>query len=185
MSLQNLFCEQLACRKIVGEKVNEAAILAKNLPFLPGEFLRKLDELEVSRRLLQSNVSWHFRKATMLQNVCLGESGLAQMALAPFRRLLKNPHMSRCCQFSEDRKEPCAGRSRSATDKLGDIARAENWRNPEGMSSLGHHGRVRGPFPSRASLLSHSPFRGCSFVPPPISAPKNSRVTCVGFSTVS
>ena len=99
MSLQNLFCEQLACRKIVGEKVNEAAILAKNLPFLPGEFLRKLDELEVSRRLLQSNVSWHFRKATMLQNACLGESGLAQMALAPFRRLLKNPHMT-CVGFS-------------------------------------------------------------------------------------
>jgi hypothetical protein len=53
------------------------------------------------------------------------------------RRLLENPHMSRCCQFSEDRKEPSAGHSRSATDKLGDIARAENWRNPEGMSSLG------------------------------------------------
>ena len=50
------------------------------------------------------------------------------------RRLLKNPHMSRCCQFSEDRKEPSAGRSRSATDKLGDIARAENWRNPKGVS---------------------------------------------------
>ena len=92
------------------------------------------------------------------------------------RRLLKNPHMSRCSQFSEDRKEPSAGRSRSATDKLGDIARAENWRNPKGVSSLGH---------LSASLLSHSPFRGCSFVPPPISAPNSSRVTCVGFSTVS
>jgi hypothetical protein len=67
------------------------------------------------------------------------------------RRLLKNPHMSRCCQFSEDRKEPSAGRSRSATDKLGDIARAENWRNPKGVSSLGH---------LSASFLSHSPFRG-------------------------
>jgi hypothetical protein len=77
VSFQNLFCKQLGCRKIVGEKVNEAAILAKNLPFLPGEFFRKLDELEVSRRLLQSNVSWHFRKSTMLQNVRLGESGLA------------------------------------------------------------------------------------------------------------
>jgi len=50
------------------------------------------------------------------------------------RRLLRNPRMSRCCQFSEDRKEPSAGRSLSATDKLGDIARAENWRNPEGVS---------------------------------------------------
>ena len=46
--------------------------------------------------------------------------------------------MPRCCQFSEDRKEPSAARSRSATDKLGDIARAENWRNPKGVSSLGH-----------------------------------------------
>jgi hypothetical protein len=72
---------------------------------------------------------------------------------------------------------PFSPQSRGATDQLGDIARAENWRNPGGkkgshpflgVSSLGHHGRVRGPFPSRASLLSHSPFRGCSFVPPPI-----------------
>src|SRR6476660_6596607 len=29
-------------------------------------------------------------------------------------------------QFSEDRKEPSAGRSRGATEKLGDSARAEN-----------------------------------------------------------
>jgi hypothetical protein len=112
--------------------------------------------------------------------------------------------MPRCCQFSEDRKEPSAGlmgcgvpispQSRSATDKLGDTARAENWRNPGGKkgshpflgaSSLGHLGRVRGPFPSRASLLSYSPLRGCSFVAPPIFTPKSSRVTCVSFSTVS
>jgi hypothetical protein len=53
----------------------------------------------------------------------------------PLGRLLKNPRMSRCCQFSEDRKEPSAGRSRNATGKLGDTARAENWRNPEGVSS--------------------------------------------------
>jgi hypothetical protein len=44
----------------------------------------------------------------------------------PSRRLLQNPRMPRCCQFSEDRKEPSAGRSRGATDQLGDIARAEN-----------------------------------------------------------
>ena len=74
--------------------------------------------------------------------------------------------MPRCCQFSEDRKEPSAGlmglrgphlpASRSATDKLGDTARSEKWRNPGGKkgshpflgaNSLGHHGRVRGPFP--------------------------------------
>ena len=103
----------------------------------------------------------------------------------PPKRLLKDSRMPRCCQFSEDRKEPSAGRSRSATDKLGDTARAENWRHPEGANSLGHLGRVRGPFPSRASLLSYSPLRGCSFVASPISTPKSSRVTCVSSSTVS
>jgi hypothetical protein len=66
--------------------------------------------------------------------------------------------------------------SRSATRKLGDIARAENWRNPEGVSSLGR---------LSASFLSHSPLKGCSFVTPPISAPKSSRVTYAGISTVS
>ena len=45
--------------------------------------------------------------------------------------------MSRYCKFSEDRQEPSAGRSRSATDKLGDTARAENWRNPEGGEFFG------------------------------------------------
>jgi hypothetical protein len=98
------------------------------------------------------------------------------------RRLLKNSRMPRCCQFSGDRKEPSAGRSRSATDKLGDTVRAEKWRHPGGKkgshpflgaNSLGH---------LSASLLSYSPFRGCSFVAPPISTPKSSRVTCVSFS---
>ena len=53
------------------------------------------------------------------------------------RRLLKNPRMPRCRQFSEDRKEPSAGRSRSATDKLGETARAENWRTPGGREFFG------------------------------------------------
>ena len=92
---------------------------------------------------------------------------------------MKSSRMPRCCQFSEDRKEPSAGlmglrgshlpASRSATDKLGDTARSEKWRHPGGKkgshpflgaNSLGHHGRVRGPFPSWASLLSYSPFMG-------------------------
>ncbi len=95
--------------------------------------------------------------------------------------------MPRCGQFSEDRKEPSAGlmglrgphlpASRSATDKAGDAARADNWRNPEGVSAVGH---------LSASLLSHSPsFWGCSFVPQPMSASKVSRVTWLSFSTVS
>jgi hypothetical protein len=106
------------------------------------------------------------------------------------RRRLKNSRMPRCRQFSEDRKEPSIGRSRSATDKLGDTARAENWRNPGGKkgshpflgaSALGHLGRARGPFPSRASLLSHSPFRGYSFVAPPTSTPKELARDMRGF----
>ena len=102
------------------------------------------------------------------------------------RRLLKSPRMPRCSQFSEDRKEPSADlmgcgapispQCRSAPRKLGDTARAENWRNPEGASSLGH---------LSASFLSYSPFWGCSFVTPPISAPNSPRVTCEGISTVS
>jgi hypothetical protein len=77
VSFQNLFRKQLTCREIVGEKVHEAAILAKNFPFLPGEFLGELHELEVSRRPVQSNVSWRFRAITMLQTARLGEFSLA------------------------------------------------------------------------------------------------------------
>jgi hypothetical protein len=122
--------------------------------------------------------------------------------------------MPRCSQFWEDGKEPSAGlmglrgphlpASCGAREKLGDTARAENWRNPGGANSLG---------PLSASHLSHSPssgmllrpstdrrpkelardmrgffnslLRGCSFVASQRSAPKNSRVRCVGFSTVS
>ena len=32
---------------------------------------------------------------------------------------------------------PISPQCRSATDKLGDIARAENWRNPEGVTCVG------------------------------------------------
>ena len=63
--------------------------------------------------------------------------------------------MPRCCQFSEDRKEPSAGlmglrgphlpASRGATDKLGDTARAENWRNPEGADMRGFFNSLLGP----------------------------------------
>ena len=66
--------------------------------------------------------------------------------------------MPRCCQFSEDRQEPSAGRSRSATDKLGDTARAEKWRNPEGANSLGHPLGVAPQLqPLQGMLLRRSP----------------------------
>ena len=37
MPLEDFFCQEPARGEILGEEVNEAAILAKNLPFFPGE----------------------------------------------------------------------------------------------------------------------------------------------------
>jgi hypothetical protein len=65
--------------------------------------------------------------------------------------------------------------SRGATEKLGDAARAENWRNPEGANSLGR---------LSASFLSQ-PLMGMLLRSATDICPKSSRVTCVGFSTVS
>ena len=69
----------------------------------------------------------------------LGLKGLEQdvfwlelLSAADDPETVENPRMPRCCQFSEDREEPSAGRNRSATDKFGDTARAKNWHNPEG-----------------------------------------------------
>ena len=93
----------------------------------PGLFFREFAFPEV---FLRESPSWVTEPASLMPVLLLVDAGSA----SSLRRLLKNPHMSRCCQFSEDRKEPSAGRSRSATDKLGDIARAENWRNPKGVS---------------------------------------------------
>ena len=68
--------------------------------------------------------------------------------------------MPRCCQFSEDRKEPSAGlmglrgphlpASRGATEKLGDTGRAENWRNcPKGATRAGFQQSPRRPQAAR------------------------------------
>ena len=40
---QDFPCKQSAGLKVIGEKVNKAAILAKNLQFLPAELLRKFE----------------------------------------------------------------------------------------------------------------------------------------------
>jgi hypothetical protein len=40
---EDFLCKQSGGLKVIGEKVNKAAILAKNLPFLPAELLRKFD----------------------------------------------------------------------------------------------------------------------------------------------
>jgi hypothetical protein len=42
---EDLLGKQPAGGKILGEKVNEAAILAKNLPLLPAELLREFKKL--------------------------------------------------------------------------------------------------------------------------------------------
>ncbi len=64
---------------------------------------------------------------------------------------------------------PISPQCRSATDKLGDIARPENWRNLGGkkgshpflgVSSLGHHGRVEGPLPLEGVAPQLQPLQG-------------------------
>ena len=75
--------------------------------------------------------------------------------------------MPRCCQFSEDRQEPSAGRSRSATDKLGDTARAEKWRNPGGKKPplsrrelFGAPRKGEGPLPLTGIAPQLQPLQG-------------------------
>ena len=86
----------------------------------------------------------------------------------PSWETLEIPAYATLQSIFEDRKEPSADLSgahlpchRSATRKLGDTARAENWRNAKGVSS-GHLG----------ILPRLQPLWGCSFVIPPIFAPK-------------
>jgi hypothetical protein len=68
MSFEDFFCQESAGGKILGEEMDEASILAKNLPLLSTELLRELKELQVSRRFLHFRVSAHYRGFTMLQN---------------------------------------------------------------------------------------------------------------------
>ena len=82
---------------------------------------------------------------------------------------MKNSRMPRCCQLSEDRQEPSAGRSRSATDKLGDTARSEKWRNPGGKkgshpflgtNSFGAPWKGEGPLPLMGVAPQLQPLEG-------------------------
>ncbi len=94
------------------------------------------------------------------------------------KRLLKNPPMSRCRQFSEDRKEPSAARRWGVGSHLPTKPQryGQAWRHRKGRKLaqprweervpplsgrefFGHLGRARGPFPSRASLHRHLPQR--------------------------
>ena len=106
-------------------------------PFVPAEFLETAflrdDSLvpELASQFFRGISRPGLRPAHCENN---RTSGAYKKAASRLGRLLRNPRMSRCCQFSEGREEPRAGRSPSATDKLGDTARAEDWRNPEGVS---------------------------------------------------
>jgi len=71
MSFEDLFCQQSAGGKILSEKMNEASVLAKDLPFLSTELLRELEELQVSRRFLHFRVSAHYRGSTLVKDALL------------------------------------------------------------------------------------------------------------------
>ena len=45
MSFEDLFCQKPAGGKILGEKMNEAPILAENFPFFSTELLREFEKL--------------------------------------------------------------------------------------------------------------------------------------------
>ena len=94
MSFEDLFCQQSAGGKILSEKMNEASILAKDLPFLSTELLRELEELQVSRRFLHFRVSAHDRGSIMFQDPPFGELSLRlilssySVASSPSRSLM-------------------------------------------------------------------------------------------------
>jgi hypothetical protein len=83
VSLEDLFCQQSAGGKILGEEMDEASILAKNLPFLSTELLRELKELQVSRRFLHFRVSAHYRGSIIIQGPPFGEPSLRMRLIAP------------------------------------------------------------------------------------------------------
>ena len=76
VSFEDLFRQQSAGGKILGEEMDEASILAKNLPFLSTELLRELEELQVSRRFLHFRVSAHYRGSIIIQGPPFGELSL-------------------------------------------------------------------------------------------------------------
>jgi hypothetical protein len=53
VSFQNFFRQQATSCEIIRQKVNKAAVLAKDLPFFARKLLRKLEKLDMSRRLVQ------------------------------------------------------------------------------------------------------------------------------------
>ena len=133
----------------------------------------------------------------------VGQSAAGHGQIRP-SRLLKNPPMPRCCEFSEDRQEPNAGlmgcgspisphqaaapRTSLGTprgSKIGARPGGKKGSHPFlGASSFGAPWKGEGPLPLTGVAPQSQPRSGMLLVAPPIFAPKNSRVTCVGSSTV-
>jgi hypothetical protein len=55
---------------------------------------------------------------------------------------------------------PISPQCRSATDELGDVARAENWRNPGGRELFGASWKGEGPLPLTGVAPQSQPLQG-------------------------
>jgi hypothetical protein len=86
MPFKDLFRQQPTGGQILREEMNEATILAKDLPLLSTELLRELEKLYVRRRFLHFRVSAHYRESTMADELPFGELALAMQLSA--QRLL-------------------------------------------------------------------------------------------------
>ena len=76
MPFKDLFCQQPAGGQILCEEMNEATVLAKDLPLLSTELLRELEKLYVRRRFLHFRVSTHYRGSTIVDELPFGELAL-------------------------------------------------------------------------------------------------------------
>ena len=76
MPFEDLFCQQPAGGKILREEMNEATVLAKDLPLLATELLRELEKLYVRRRFLHFRVSTHYRESIIVYELPFGELAL-------------------------------------------------------------------------------------------------------------
>lgn len=83
MPLKDLFCQQPAGGQILCEEMNEATVLAKDLPLLSTELLRELEKLYVRRRFLHFRVSTHYRGSTIVDELPFGELALGTEIIRP------------------------------------------------------------------------------------------------------
>ena len=83
MPFKDLFSQQPAGGQILREEMNEATILAQDLPLLPTELLRELEKLYVRRRFLHFRISTHNRGSTIVDELPFGELALGLQLDAP------------------------------------------------------------------------------------------------------